>query len=108
MERRFVTTVSGAIGWIAGFSATSAFRIPRVWYLPLEHRWTYGAYTTGLTMDLYGRLIISLGVAAAASVLGFALSKNRTLRDETVRLWTGWTAIATALAAALFIVTKYG
>ena len=49
----FVWALAAVAYWAAWFAA-SALRVPLLWYLPLEHRFAFGAQAPGLAMCLLG------------------------------------------------------
>lgn len=99
-EALFVAMSAGAIAFAFAFVAPMLAGEPIVWYLPLEHRWTFETRPDGgLAIDFYGRLLQAL-VAWAAIVLvtlPIARRAKRPLSARAAGLVTAWTITAVLL-----------
>ena len=98
-EALFVAMCAGAIAFAFAFVAPMLAGEPIVWYLPLEHRWTFEVKPAGLAIDFYGRLLQGLVAWAAIVLVTLPLAKRgkKPLSERAAGLVTAWTITAVLL-----------
>ena len=76
--------LAGALGALLSWLATAFWRLPLLWFLPLENRGEWGASVQGIGIDLFGRGLWLI----AAALVGFPLGRfARSSRSESVLAW---------------------
>ncbi len=102
MDRRFVTLAAATVAFVLAYLASDVFPVPRLFFEPVPGRWSWASSSPGVAIGLYGRILAAFAAASAAGLCAWAAAR-RPLSDQAVRLWTGWTVLAVALAAAFFV-----
>jgi hypothetical protein len=83
--------------------------VPTLWYLPLEHRWSFGSEPGGLAMDWYGRTVVSLVISALGGGIAWALLGRRPpLSPEIQDGWLGALVVSIVFVVLVIVVTSLG
>lgn len=98
-RRAALSWVMAALGFWAAWGVSMAFKLPMIWYLPLERRFDVGVTVPGLAMGFYGQLINAALVAAGTGAVTWALVRNRQVHPS--HLWA--CVVACALLLCLTI-----
>jgi hypothetical protein len=99
----FVALCAGSVAFCLAFVAPAFTPMRVLWYLPLEHRWTFVIKPEGLGMDFYGRVLDGVLAGAVGTLAAWAIARRlRALSAGTLVLWTAWLTTAALLAMALF------
>lgn len=67
--RREVTAFVGASTFMLTFALFPHLRIPRLWYHPIEHTWTFEVNAAGIAMGFYGRVLFALVTMSLGGLL---------------------------------------
>jgi hypothetical protein len=98
-----------ALGFLAFWFVGAITELPLPWYLPLEHRWAFGATVTTLGMDYFGRLLGASLLGAAGAAAGAALGRRgateRWVRDGSI--WVLSLAALNALLQCALLITRH-
>lgn len=75
-----------ALGFWAAWLAVTVLPIPVLWYLPVEHRFVFGAQPPGMVMGLYGQLLVASLAGAGCGGCARLLSRGWQVRALEIRL----------------------
>jgi len=102
----------GGLGFGLGFSAfwfvAAVTQLPLPWYLPVEHRWAFGASVAALGMDYFGRLIGATLLGLVAAFAGRALaSRAKPAWPKNAVIWLLSLLLLNALLQFAMLVTRH-
>lgn len=94
-----------AAAYLAAFFLSTAIPTPLLWYLPIEHRFSFGLRIDGLGVDFYGRVLFSSIIGAAGAAVGqwLATVTSAPVRARWVIRLGIWSLLLLVFTACLYV-----